>query len=276
MDIRMLPIRNVFERFPRLVRDIARQQGKQIDLIVEGEDTRVDKAIIDEIGEPLVHMIRNSVDHGLESPAERRGERQVTGGDDPALRRPGVEPGRDHDRRRRTGDRRRRGAPQGDRARPPARGRGRLRPRGRPVHLRGGLLHRGGRDRPLRPRRGPRRGPEVHGAPERPHRGRDDAGGGDEVHDPAPPDPRHHLRAHGGSGRPDLRAALRVRGGEPAVRSGGHPEDARAGHPPPARPPGPPREPGPALRPARGRRRARPTWWWWGAARSGWASSWIA
>jgi two-component system chemotaxis sensor kinase CheA len=72
MDIRMLPIRNVFERFPRLVRDIARQQGKQIDLIVEGEETRVDKAIIDEIGEPLVHMIRNSVDHGLESPAERK------------------------------------------------------------------------------------------------------------------------------------------------------------------------------------------------------------
>jgi two-component system chemotaxis sensor kinase CheA len=72
MDIRMLPIRNVFERFPRLVRDIARQQGKQVDLIVEGEETRVDKAIIDEIGEPLVHMIRNSVDHGLESPAERR------------------------------------------------------------------------------------------------------------------------------------------------------------------------------------------------------------
>jgi len=72
MDIRMLPIRNVFERFPRLVRDIARQQGKQIDLIVEGEDTRVDKAIIDEIGEPLVHMIRNSIDHGLEMPAERR------------------------------------------------------------------------------------------------------------------------------------------------------------------------------------------------------------
>jgi two-component system chemotaxis sensor kinase CheA len=71
MDIRMLPIRNVFERFPRLVRDLARQQGKQIDLIVEGEETRVDKAIIDEIGEPLVHMIRNSVDHGLESPAER-------------------------------------------------------------------------------------------------------------------------------------------------------------------------------------------------------------
>jgi two-component system chemotaxis sensor kinase CheA len=71
MDVRMLPIRNVFERFPRLVRDLARQQGKQVELILEGEDTRVDKAIIDELGEPLVHMIRNSVDHGIESPELR-------------------------------------------------------------------------------------------------------------------------------------------------------------------------------------------------------------
>ncbi|HSB62492.1 MAG TPA: chemotaxis protein CheA [Vicinamibacteria bacterium] len=71
MDVRMLPIRTVFERFPRLVRDLARQQGKDIELIMEGEETRVDKAIIDEIGEPLVHMIRNSVDHGIEKPAER-------------------------------------------------------------------------------------------------------------------------------------------------------------------------------------------------------------
>jgi two-component system chemotaxis sensor kinase CheA len=71
MDIRMLPVRHVFERFPRLVRDLARQQGKDIELILEGEGTRVDKAIIDEIGEPLVHMIRNSVDHGIETPAQR-------------------------------------------------------------------------------------------------------------------------------------------------------------------------------------------------------------
>ena len=73
MDIRMLPIRHVFERFPRLVRDLARQQGKEIELILEGEATRVDKAIIDEIGEPLVHMIRNSVDHGIETPDGARG-----------------------------------------------------------------------------------------------------------------------------------------------------------------------------------------------------------
>ena len=71
MDVRMLPIRNVFERFPRLVRDLARQQGKQVELILEGEETRVDKAIIDELGEPLVHMIRNSVDHGIEPPDVR-------------------------------------------------------------------------------------------------------------------------------------------------------------------------------------------------------------
>jgi two-component system chemotaxis sensor kinase CheA len=80
MDIRMLPIKTVFDRFPRLVRDLAKSQGKEVELIIEGETTRVDKAIIDEIGEPLVHMIRNSVDHGIESPAERRaGGKTATG-----------------------------------------------------------------------------------------------------------------------------------------------------------------------------------------------------
>ena len=71
MDVRMLPIRHVFERFPRLVRDLARDTGKEIELILEGESTRIDKAIIDEIGEPLVHLVRNSADHGIEPPAVR-------------------------------------------------------------------------------------------------------------------------------------------------------------------------------------------------------------
>ena len=71
MDVRMLPIRHVFERFPRLVRDLARQQGKQVELVLQGEGTRVDKAVIDELGEPLVHLIRNAVDHGIEPPATR-------------------------------------------------------------------------------------------------------------------------------------------------------------------------------------------------------------
>jgi two-component system chemotaxis sensor kinase CheA len=71
MDVRMLPIGHVFDRFPRMVRDLARAQGKEIEFIVEGEGTRVDKAIIDEIGEPLVHLVRNSIDHGIELPERR-------------------------------------------------------------------------------------------------------------------------------------------------------------------------------------------------------------
>ena len=71
MDVRMLPIRHVFERFPRLVRDLARGQGKQVELVLQGEATRVDKAVIDELGEPLVHLVRNAVDHGIEPPAVR-------------------------------------------------------------------------------------------------------------------------------------------------------------------------------------------------------------
>jgi len=72
MDVRMLPVRHVFERFPRLVRDLARQQGKRVELVLQGEETRVDKAVIDELGEPLVHLIRNAVDHGIETPALRK------------------------------------------------------------------------------------------------------------------------------------------------------------------------------------------------------------
>jgi two-component system chemotaxis sensor kinase CheA len=72
MDVRMLPVRHVFERFPRLVRDLARQQGKRVELVLQGEDTRVDKAVIDELGEPLVHLIRNAVDHGIETPELRK------------------------------------------------------------------------------------------------------------------------------------------------------------------------------------------------------------
>ncbi len=72
MKIRMLPIGKVFNKFPRLVRDLARELGKKVRLIIEGEDTELDKSIIEEIGDPLVHMIRNAIDHGIEPPEERR------------------------------------------------------------------------------------------------------------------------------------------------------------------------------------------------------------
>ena len=72
MKTRMLPIGKVFNKFPRLVRDLARELGKKVKLIIEGEDTELDKSIIEEIGDPLVHMIRNAIDHGIEPPEERR------------------------------------------------------------------------------------------------------------------------------------------------------------------------------------------------------------
>ncbi|NPA12212.1 MAG: hybrid sensor histidine kinase/response regulator [Epsilonproteobacteria bacterium] len=72
MKTRMLPIGKVFNKFPRLVRDLARELGKKVKLIIEGEETELDKSIIEEIGDPLVHMIRNAVDHGIEPPEERK------------------------------------------------------------------------------------------------------------------------------------------------------------------------------------------------------------
>jgi two-component system chemotaxis sensor kinase CheA len=71
MKTRMMPIRKVFSRVPRLVRDLARDTRKQVKLVLEGEDTELDKSVIEHIGDPLVHIIRNAVDHGLEYPDAR-------------------------------------------------------------------------------------------------------------------------------------------------------------------------------------------------------------
>lgn len=71
MTLRAQPIRQAFSRVPRIVRELSAATGKQVNLVVEGEATEVDKSVIEKIGEPLTHMIRNAIDHGLESPAER-------------------------------------------------------------------------------------------------------------------------------------------------------------------------------------------------------------
>ncbi len=71
MSIRMLPISNVFNKFPRLVRDLARKANKQVDLVIRGEDTELDRSVIEVISDPLIHLIRNAVDHGIESLKER-------------------------------------------------------------------------------------------------------------------------------------------------------------------------------------------------------------
>ena len=71
MQVRMLPISFTFNRFPRMVRDLSRQLNKKIDLVVKGEQTELDKTVMEKIGDPLVHLLRNSLDHGIETPAER-------------------------------------------------------------------------------------------------------------------------------------------------------------------------------------------------------------
>ncbi|HWP29179.1 MAG TPA: chemotaxis protein CheA [Chloroflexota bacterium] len=71
MKSRMLPIATVFSRFPRLVRDLATRQGKRVELVIEGQETELDRSVIEEIGDPLVHLLRNAIDHGVEPPGER-------------------------------------------------------------------------------------------------------------------------------------------------------------------------------------------------------------
>ncbi|OPG58600.1 chemotaxis histidine kinase/response regulator CheAY2 [Helicobacter pylori] len=72
MKTRMQPVGKVFNKFPRMVRDLSRELGKSIELIIEGEETELDKSIVEEIGDPLIHIIRNSCDHGIEPLEERR------------------------------------------------------------------------------------------------------------------------------------------------------------------------------------------------------------
>ncbi|BDE06039.1 hypothetical protein WPS_13150 [Vulcanimicrobium alpinum] len=78
MKVRMVPIGQVFDRFPRTVRDLAKARGKEIHLTISGAETDLDKTIVDEVGEPLMHLIRNCVDHGIEPPdvREARGKPQ--------------------------------------------------------------------------------------------------------------------------------------------------------------------------------------------------------
>ena len=72
MKVRMVPVGQVFNRFPRMVRDLSHGLNKEINLIIQGEETELDRTVIDEIGDPLVHLLRNSIDHGIEQPEERQ------------------------------------------------------------------------------------------------------------------------------------------------------------------------------------------------------------
>src|SRR5579862_4529708 len=80
MKVRMVPIGQVFDRFPRLVRDVAKARGKEVQLVISGAETDLDKTIVDEVGEPLMHLLRNSVDHGIEPPDTREQRGKVRAG----------------------------------------------------------------------------------------------------------------------------------------------------------------------------------------------------
>ena len=80
MRCRMVPVAQVFDRFPRLVRDAAQELRKEITFVVEGQESELDRSMLDEIGEPVVHLLRNAVDHGIESPAERAAAGKPTTG----------------------------------------------------------------------------------------------------------------------------------------------------------------------------------------------------
>src|SRR5690606_14856873 len=72
MAMRMVPLKGTFQKIARLVRDVSRKSGKQVNLVTDGEDTELDRNMVNVIGDPLVHMVRNAIDHGVELPAERQ------------------------------------------------------------------------------------------------------------------------------------------------------------------------------------------------------------
>jgi two-component system, chemotaxis family, sensor kinase CheA len=80
LKMRMLPVEKVFKKFPRIVRNLARDLGKEVELQIIGEETELDRSVVDEIGDPLIHLIRNALDHGLETPDERLAAGKTRGG----------------------------------------------------------------------------------------------------------------------------------------------------------------------------------------------------
>ena len=117
MAIRAQPVSSVFQRMPRLVRELSVKTGKKVQIEMFGETTEVDKTIIEQLSDPLTHIIRNSIDHGIESPDDRIASGQARGGHDPAVRRAARRPHRDRDRRRRRRHQLRAGSEEGARRR---------------------------------------------------------------------------------------------------------------------------------------------------------------
>ena len=201
LNVRMLPIGTTFGRFKRLVRDLSNDLGKEIELITEGAETELDKTVIDRLNDPLVHIIRNSIDHGIELPSVREAQGKpgkgtirlsasysgasvlVTVRDDGA--------GLDVEAIRRKGDREGPGLPdcRADKE-------GIVFP-----HLRARFFYGEDRDQCVGPGRRHGRGEKDHRHAQGRHRGGERAGLGHLGHLETPPHPRHYRRASRQSGR---------------------------------------------------------------------------
>ena len=207
LDTRMVPIGPLFERFRRVIRDLSHSSGKEVLLQIGGEKTELDKRMIDELSDPLIHMVRNAVDHGLEPPDEREAAGKPRAGTVSLLashRGNSVvitvsDDGHGISCERIRREDHRQGNPRQDR-RPRA-----VRPRPGHLHLAPGPQHRRDHHRDLRPRRRHGHRQEPDREPQRRRRRPQRPGTGDHVHYPAPPDPGHHVQPAGAHLRRDLR-----------------------------------------------------------------------
>jgi hypothetical protein len=205
MVVRMVPIAQLFGRFRRLIHDLARDTGKTIELSTEGEATELDKTVIERLADPLIHLIRNAADHGLETRRTTSGRRQARGRSGRSGRPPVRRRGGDHHHRRRPRRRSRPRPRQGRGERPDPARPGAERQRTAATDLRAGLLDRGGDHQPVGPRRRHGRGQAHHRGPARLDRTDQHARsglGGLAAH---PADPGDHRRPAGAGRNRSLR-----------------------------------------------------------------------
>ena len=210
MRVRMLPISVVFNRFPRLVRDLGQRLGKKIELRLTGESTELDKTVLEKIGDPLVHLVRNSIDHGIETPEVRIAAGKPAHGiiELNAYHKGGnvvVEVSDDGGGLKRDTDPR-----QGARARPGGSGRGAVRGPHLQSHFRAGILHRRRGQRRVGPRRRHGRRQAQHQRARRPRADPFDAGQGQHGAHPPAADPGHPRRPAGARRQRSLRGAHRL------------------------------------------------------------------
>ena len=172
MKTRMQPIGNAWQKFPRIVRDLSTELGKQIDLEMQGAETELDRQVLDLIKDPLTHMVRNSADHGLETPGRASRRRQVRARPHSPVRLSRGRPHHHPDRRRRPRPQHRADQGQGGRAGARYGGRGRqaVGIADSQIHLRARLFHRRRGHQRLRPRRRHGRGAQQHRPDRRHHR----------------------------------------------------------------------------------------------------------